>query len=98
MGGRVAHLFIRGHRPVCVEYRGSDAEVETELALFRPNLHGFYVSSEHSAEVNFLSRDPGLRPLEAALPWANIGPPRWGFSCRFAGEVISRSSSSFFHF
>jgi hypothetical protein len=31
---------------------------------------------------------PGLRPLEADLPWATIGTPRWGFSFRFAWKVF----------
>jgi hypothetical protein len=61
------------------------AEAETELALFRPHLREFGTLSQHSADAKSLPRNPGLRPLEADLPWASIGMPRWGFFFRFAG-------------
>jgi hypothetical protein len=85
--GLKSFLFIG--RAVRWVYRRGVTEAETEFALFRPYLRGFCTPRKHSADVKHLERNPGLRPLEADLPWANIGTPRWGFSFRFAGEVFS---------
>jgi hypothetical protein len=76
-------------RAKCLVYRCGVAEAETEFALFRPNLREFGTPSTLSADALYLPGIPGLRPLGADLPWANLGTPRWGFSCRFAWEVFS---------
>jgi hypothetical protein len=89
LGNKTPLLIGRAVRMV---YCKDVAEAETEFALFRPNQREFRTPDELSADAKSLSRIPGLRPLGADLPWASIGPPRWGFSCRFAGEVFSHPS------
>ena len=59
--------FIFIGRAVRSVYRKGVTEAETELAQFRPHLREFVTPSEHSADVRFLDRNPGLRPLGAGL-------------------------------
>jgi hypothetical protein len=81
--GLKSFLFIG--RAVRWVYRRGVTEAETEFALFRPHLRRFCTPRKHSADVRNLERDPGLRPLGADLPWADIGTPRWGSTFRSAG-------------
>ena len=88
LGKKLSIFFGRAVRLV---YRRGDAEAETEFARFRPHPREFGTPSQHSADAGLLRRNPGRRPLGADLPWASIGPPRWGFSFRFTAEVFSYS-------